>query len=118
MAEDAPKLKPATPGPTPNWFQHHAIGLITLLIGVTGFVIVAVNQDQFWDQPDWRMTVPFLVASIAGAVVSIARREGAVAIPLLGVGAAAAAMVLGFVIVFGVVLACTALVILVMSKFF
>ena len=109
-------LKPETkPGPDPDWFKHHVIGLVTLLIGVVGFVIVAINQKEFWDQPDWRMTLPFLIATIAGAVVSISRREGAIAIPLLGVGAAGAAMVLGFFIIFACVLAGTALAILILS---
>lgn len=110
------ELKPeARPGPDPNWFKHHAIGLITLLIGVTGFVIVAVNQTNFWDQPDWRLPLPFLIAAVAGAVVSISRKEGLVALPLLGVGAAGAAMVLGFALVFGAVLLGTVIVILIMS---
>jgi hypothetical protein len=113
------ELKPETkPGPDPNWFKNHAIGLATLVVGAVGFIVVALNQKDFWEQPDFRISVPFLVASIAGAVVSLMRREGAVAIPLLGVGAAAAAMVLGFVMVFAIVLAATALVILIMSKFF
>jgi hypothetical protein len=116
MADEGNRLKPeARPGPDPNWFKHHAIGLITLVIGVAGFVVVALNQQDFWQQPDHRLTVPFLVATVAGAVVSISRKEGAVALPLLGVGAAGAAMVLGFVIVFGIVLAATAIVILIMS---
>ncbi len=110
------ELKPeARPGPDPNWFKNHAIGLITLLVGVTGFVIVAVNQTNFWDQPDWRLPLPFLIAAVAGAVVSISRKEGLVALPLLGVGAAGAAMVLGFALVFGAVLLGTVIVILIMS---
>jgi len=116
MADDGNTLKPAArTTPDANWFAHHAIGLVTLLIGVVGFVIVAVNQQEFWEQPDWRLTVPFLVAAVAGAVVSISRREGAVAIPLLGVGAAAAAMVLGFFLIFGAVVLGTAVVILILS---
>lgn len=115
MAELKPEAKP---GPDPDWFKNHAIGLLTLVVGVTGFIVVALTQADFWKQPDFRLSVPFLVASIGGAAVSIMRREGAVALPLLGVGAAAAAMVLGFVMVFAIVLACTLLIILVMSKFF
>ena len=116
MSEDGQKLKPeAKPGPDPNWFKHHAIGLATLLIGVLGFVIVAINQAEFWEQPDWRLTLPFVIATVTGAVISIARKEGAVALPLLGVGAAGATMVLGFFLIFAAVVAGTALVILILS---
>lgn len=116
MSEEGSRLKPeAMAGPDANWFANHAVGLITLLVGVVGFIIVAVNQEQFWDQPDWRLTAPFLAATIAGAVVSIAKKEGAVALPLLGVGAAGAAMVLGFFLIFAAVLVGTALVILILS---
>ncbi len=76
--------------------------------------MVSLNQVEFWDQPDWRLTVPFLVATIAGGAVSFARREGMPVLPLLGVGLATAATVLGFIVVFGIVLAATALVIVIM----
>jgi hypothetical protein len=108
-------LKPeARTAPDPNWFAHHAVGLVALLIGVAGFIAVAVNQEQFWTQPDLRIATPFLVLSIAAAVVSMARKEGAIYLPLLGVGLAASAMVLGFVIVFGAVILVTAVVILIL----
>jgi hypothetical protein len=111
-----PRLTPSTrPGPPPGWFRHHAIGLLTLLIGLVGFIVVAISQQTFWSQPDWRLSVPFLVAAVAAGAVSLARREGAVYLPLLGIGLAAAAMVLGFVLVFGAVVLVTALVILILS---
>jgi hypothetical protein len=108
-------LKPeARTAPDPNWFAHHAVGLIALLIGMVGFIIVAVNQDKFWAQPDLRIATPFLVVAVVAAVVSMARKEGAIYLPLLGVGLAVSAMVLGFVIVFGAVVLVTALVILIL----
>lgn len=108
-------LKPeASAGPDPNWFKNHAVGLLTLVVGAVGFLIVALNQVEFWDQPDWRMTVPFLVATVAGGAVSFARKEGLPALPLLGIGLSTAALVLGFVVVFGIVLAATALIIVIM----
>jgi hypothetical protein len=111
-----PRLRPeARPGPDPSWFKHHAVGLVTLLLGVIAFTVVALNQDEFWAQPDWRLTVPFLIVTIAAGVVSMARKEGALYLPLLGIGLAGAAMVLGFAIVFGIVVAVTALVIVILS---
>jgi|SRR5688500_14724929 hypothetical protein len=109
-------MKPEVrPGPDHNWFKHHAMGLVTLLIGVVGFAVVALSQQEFWAQPDHRISVPFLVAAVAAGVVSFARREGARYLPLLGIGLAASAMVLGFVVVFGVVVALTAVVIFILS---
>ncbi|MCA9673756.1 MAG: hypothetical protein KC464_01850 [Myxococcales bacterium] len=109
-------LKPAaSTGPEPQWFKHHAVGLLTLLIGVVGFIVVATQQDQFWDQPDWRLAVPFFVAAVAGGAVSLARREGAIALPLLGIGLAGAALVLGWFLVFGIVVGITAVAILILS---
>lgn len=115
MSADRQLRPEARGGPDPNWFAAHAVGLITLLIGVAAFTVVAITQEQFWDQPDWRLTVPFLVAAVAGGAVSMARKEGALFLPLLGIGLAAAAMVLGFVIVFGAVVLVTALVIIILS---
>ena len=110
-------LRPAArPGPSPRWFKDHAVGLATLVIGLAAFVAVAVTQrEDFWQTPDWRLTVPLLVATVAGAVVSFGRREGAPYLPLLGIGLAAAAMVLGYVVVFGAVVLVTALVIVILS---
>lgn len=97
------------------WFRRHAVGLVTLVLGVVGFIVVASQQETFWAQPDWRLSVPFLVATVAAGVVSFARHEGAVYLPLLGIGLAASAMVLGFVVVFGAVLLVTAIVIFILS---
>jgi hypothetical protein len=110
-----PRLTPETrAGPSPHWFRDHAMGLLALAIGVAGFIAVATQQQEFWAQPDLRLSVPFLIASIAVGVVSMARREGAIYLPLLGIGLAAAAMVLGFVVVFGAVVLVTGVVILIL----
>jgi hypothetical protein len=111
-----PLKKAAHPGPDEAWFKHHIVGLITLLIGVVGFTVVALQQDEFWSQPDWKLALPFFLATIAGGVVSFVRREGAVALPLLGIGLAAAAMVLGWFLVFGIVVGITVVVILILSQ--
>ena len=78
-------------------------------------VVTALRQEQFWSTPDWRLTVPFFAATVVAAVVSFARREGVPALPLLGVGLAAATLVLGWFVVTAIVVAVTALLILIMS---
>lgn len=117
---DAP-LPPAPPPMRPEarpgvpWLAAHAAGLLALVLGVVGFLVVSLTQETFWAQPDWRLTVPFLVATVAAAAVSFARREKTLALPLLGVGLAACAMVLGWFLIMGIVVGVTALIILVLS---
>jgi hypothetical protein len=101
--------------PARRWFAQHAVGLATLALGVIAFVVVTAQQEQVWAQPDWRITVPFLVATVALGVVSLARREGATYLPLLGIGLAAAATVLGFAIIFGAIVLVTALIVVILS---
>lgn len=114
---DEPRLKKAASGPADGaWFQRHVMGLIALAIGVIGFTVVALSQDELWSQPDWKLSVPFFVASVATGAVSLVRREGAIPLPLLGIGLAAAAMVLGWFLVFGIVIGLTVLVILILSQ--
>jgi hypothetical protein len=105
----------ARPGRTPRWIREHVAGLCALVIGVAGFVVVAVRQDELWSLPDWQLTVPFLLASAIAATVAVVRREGHLWLPLLGVGLAASATVLGVVVVFGAVVLVTAAVILILS---
>ena len=105
----------AAPAPQLAWFAAHLAGLIALVLGVTGFLITSLTQEQFWQTPSWKITVPFLVATVAAAAVSFVRKERALALPLLGVGLAAAAMVLGWFLIMGIVVAVTALVILILS---
>lgn len=107
-----PEVQPTDPRP---WPARHALGLVTLALGVVGFLVVALSQETFWAQPDWRLALPFLVVTVATGAASLSRREGAVYLPLLGIGLAAAAMVLGFVVVFAVVVVLTAAVIFILS---
>jgi hypothetical protein len=102
----------ARPGRTPRWLRDHAAGLASLALGVIGFIVVAIRQEQLWAQPDWHITVPFLV----GTAIAVAiRHEGQLWLPLVGVGLAAAATVLGGVVVFGAVVLATAIIILILS---
>lgn len=108
------ELRPATPAPG-NWFAQHAVGLGTLALGAIAFVVVTLGQDALWAMPDWRVTVPFFVATLAGTVVSLARREGLPVLPLGGLGLAAVTLVLGWFLVMAAIIAVTAILILIMS---
>ena len=118
VPDPAPPLRPHTergPVSSPNWFTAHVAGLCALVLGVVGFAVVSLTTEKFWATPDWRLTVPILVATVAAATVSIVRRERAVALPLLGVGLAAAAVVLGWFLITAIVVGVTGIVILILS---
>jgi hypothetical protein len=89
-------------------------GLIALGLGALGFLVVALSQDQLWTTPDWRIAAPFLAATVIAAAASIARREGMWALPLVGVGLAAAALVLGWFVITAIVVIATVVVILIL----
>ena len=108
-------LRPATAAPAPNWFVQHAVGLGTLVVGAIAFVVVTLSQDALWAMPDWRLTVPFFVATGVGTVVSLARREGLPVLPLAGLGLAAVTLVLGWFLVMAAIVVVTAILILIMS---
>ena len=109
------ELRPATDLPARNWFAQHAVGLGTLVLGAIAFVVVTLSQDALWTMPDWRLTVPFFVATLVGTVVSLARREGLPALALGGLGLAAVTLVLGWFLVMAAIIAVTAILILIMS---
>ncbi|MEZ4361163.1 MAG: hypothetical protein R3B48_13340 [Kofleriaceae bacterium] len=95
--------------------RARAAGLAALTLGAVGFIVVTVSQRSVWAQPDWRLTTPFFVASLAAAAVALARKEPSYALPLLGVGLAAAAMVLGWFLLVAAVVVATGLGILALS---
>lgn len=113
--EPAPSLKPATSPAPANFFVQHAVGLGTLVLGAVAFVVTTLTQDAFWSLPDWRLTVPFFVATLVGTIVSFARKEGTPALPLAGLGLAGVTLVLGWFFVMATIIVVTSIVILVMS---
>lgn len=98
------------------WAVAHAASLVTLALGVVAFIVAAALQNDLWAQPSLKLTIPFLVVTVAAAVVSFARGERAVILPLLGVALAAAAMVLGWFLVMGIVVVVAAIIIFILSS--
>lgn len=113
--EPAPLLRPATPPPPASFFARHALGLAAFAIGLVAFVVATTTQGELWSTPDWRVTVPFLVAAAATSVVSFARKEGMPYLPLGGLGMAAVSVVLGWFLVMAAIIVVTAIIILIMS---
>jgi hypothetical protein len=108
-------LKPEAGRGSQRWFMAHLAGVICLVLGAASFATVALVTGDIRRVPDWHLTLPFFVAAVGAAGVSFGRRERAYAMPLLGVGLAAGAMVLGYFVLLAAVLVVTGLLILVMS---
>lgn len=102
---DAPKLQPPdylNQGKPPlghviaRHLVTHAAGLTALVVGAVAFIVVVIRQKELWSQPDFRLTVPLFVATLIPAAISFVRKEGSYALPLLGLGMAGVAVVLGW----------------------
>ena len=119
MSTPDPSLRPAAaaagPEPAAQWLARNATGLAALIVGAVGFVVTFMVQDPMWSMPDHRLTVPFFGLALVLAVVSVARREGTLVLPVAGVALAALAMVLGWFLVMALIVAVAAIVILIMS---
>ncbi len=87
---------------------------VALVLGVVALVVVLVLQDHLWSVPDWRISVPPLVATAGASLVSVMRRERAYPLWLAGLGLAAAAAVIGWFLMLAIVIGATALLIVVL----
>jgi hypothetical protein len=101
-----------------GWLAHNAAAAAALAIGVISFCVVAALQQQLWATPDWRTSVPGLGLAAAAAAISVARRERAYAMWMLGLGLAATAVVLGWVMMFILVIGVTLILIAVLHSIF
>lgn len=90
--------------------------VVALVLGVATFVVVAISPRQLWDMPDCRISAPGVLLTVVAAIASIARRERAYPLALLGVGLAAAAAVLGWFLMLAIVVAATAALILILHS--
>ena len=119
MSTPDPSLRPAAaaagPEPAAQWLARNATGLAALIVGAVGFVVTFMVQDPLWSMPDHRLTIPFFGLALVLAVVSVARRESTLVLPVAGVALAALAMVLGWFLVMAMIVAVAAIVILIMS---
>ena len=119
MSTPDPSLRPAAaaagPEPAAQWLARNATGLAALIVGAVGFVVTFMVQDPLWSMPDHRLTVPFFGLALVLGVVSVARRESTLVLPVAGVALAGLAMVLGWFLVMALIVAVAAIVILIMS---
>lgn len=112
-----PSSPPLQPARAPRqWVAQHGYGLAALVVGALAFATVALTQERLWTNGDLRIALPFFAVTVALAATALAKREGARALPMLGLGLAAAAVVMGWVLLTLVVVVATIAVIVVMSQ--
>ena len=121
MAELEPHVRPlaaataATQESIGAWALRHPMGLAALVIGAVGFVVTFMVQDPLWSMPEPRLTVPFFGAALVLSVLSVARKEGTLILPITGLALATLAIVLGWFLMMAIIVGVAALLILIMS---
>ncbi|MBV8760667.1 MAG: hypothetical protein JO257_25465 [Deltaproteobacteria bacterium] len=108
--------KPEHLRPDGDWLARHVAGVVALALGAVAFLVVAITQEPLWSTPDPRISVPGFVATAIAATASIARRERAYPLWLGGIGLAGAALVLGWFLMLAVIIAATAVLILILHS--
>lgn len=81
--------------------------MTALVLGALALLVVIISQPQVWASPDARLSVGGLVVTALAAGVSVARRERASALWLVGLGCAGASIVLGYLMMLVLVVAAT-----------
>ena len=105
-------LRPAADEP---WLGRRKAAVAALVLGVVAFLVVAIGHGQLSSTPDWRLSVPGFVATAVAALASLARREpGAYWLWGLGLGLAAASLVLGWFLMVAIIIGATVVVILIL----
>jgi len=108
-------LRPVDDTSAVAWLAAKPAGAGAAALGVLAFIIVAVSQGALWSTPDPRISVPCFAVTALAALVSIARKErGAYPLWLIGLGLAAAALVLGWFLMLAIVIAATVVVMLIL----
>jgi hypothetical protein len=109
-----------TPSSQP-WYRTHLGGLVAAVAGLAAIVVASIMQfgghREITEPPDARVTVPLLALAIVGVGIAFVRKEPHRAIAYGGVGLAAAAVALGWVLVAAAVGAGAVLACIVIAKF-
>ncbi|HEY4059750.1 MAG TPA: hypothetical protein VGM39_24215 [Kofleriaceae bacterium] len=112
MLDKPSHLQPEAGGST--WLAARPASAITAAVGLLAFVIAAVTSNGIGSMPDLRVTIPGLVVVAMGCVAAVARKEkGGYPLWLAGLGLAAVAAVLGWFLMVAIVVAATAILILI-----
>lgn len=114
---EGPLTKPehlrAVPTTTRGYLAARPAGVAALALGLLAFLVVAITQNQIGTTPDWRISAPGFALTAFASIASLARREGAHLLWLVGLGLAAASLVFGWFVLLAIVLGVTALLMLI-----
>jgi len=110
-------LRPEAAATTPGrWLAARPAACAAAALGLLSFIIVAVSQGELWSTPDPRISVPCLAVTAVAAGISLARREPkGYLLWCIGLGLAAASVVLGYFLMLAIVIAVTAVVLLILN---
>lgn len=103
-----------------SWTRRYLFGVVCIVIGVIAVGVTAWvhfgGDGAVTDTPDVRVTVPMLILAMAAGIGSVVRRERKLVLPILGVGLAAGATIIGWTLVLATIVAITIGVILMLSE--
>ena len=106
-------IQPIENGP---WLARRKVALVALVLGALTFTVVAIAHPNVSNLPDWRLTVPGFAATVVASVLSLVRREPqGYWLWAIGLGLAGAAIFLGWFLMLAIVIAATAIVILILN---
>lgn len=110
-------LRPETTATTPRrWLAARPAACAAVVLGLLSFIVAAVSQGELWSTPDPRISVPGLAVTAVAAGISLVRREPkGYLLWCIGLGLAAAAVVLGYFLMLAIVVAVTAVVLLILN---
>jgi hypothetical protein len=111
-------LAPADPS-AGSWLAVRPAALAAGVIGLISFIVVAIASGEIGATPDWRISVPGFVLTAIASIASIARKErGGYTIWLIGLGLAAASLVLGWFLMVAIVIGIAVVAVLILHAIF
>ncbi len=111
-------LQPADPS-AGSWLVSRPAAVVAAVLGLIAFIVVAVASGEVGATPDPRISVPGFVLTSIAAIFSIARKErGAYPLWLIGLGLAAASLVLGWFLMVAIVIGATVVAVLILHAIF
>jgi hypothetical protein len=114
-------LAPEASTGTPHRVLAQAGAVAAIVLGsaalIAGFWTQFRGERAITDPSDLRIVLPFAVAALAAGVVSLVRRERARPLAIAGMAMAAAAPLLGWVVLVAAVAVVAVVVALVVAKF-
>ncbi|MFN0252199.1 MAG: hypothetical protein ACKV2T_35310 [Kofleriaceae bacterium] len=111
-------LRPADPS-AGSWLAQRPAAVAAGVLGLVAFIVVAIASGELGATPDWRLSVPGFALTAIASIASIARKErGGYMIWMIGLGLAAASLVLGWFLMVAIVIGAAVLAVLILHAIF